>query len=93
MTRVHERKLAESLEPVERAIRDWREGRGPIVATDDAIHQHQMRSRRYWHLYANTAASSPEAGYILDEALELKLISPAEHKELTALWSRPKPQR
>lgn len=93
ITRVHEHRLAESLAPVEGAIRRWREGQAPIFAIDDAIHQHQMRSKRYWHLYANTAASSPEAGYILKEALELKLISPAEHQEVAALWNRPKPRR
>ena len=89
MARVHEHKLAESLAPVEEAIRRWRAGEAAIFAIDDAIHQHQMRSKRYWHLYANTAAGSPEAGYILDEALQLKLISPAEHRELTERWRRP----
>jgi hypothetical protein len=93
MTRVHERKLAESLEPVERAIREWREGRGPIFAIDDAIHQHQMRSRRYWHLYANTAVTSPEVAYILDEALQLTIISPGEHEDLRELWNKPKARK
>ncbi len=92
MTRVHEHKLAESLAPVEEAIRRWRAGEAPIFAIDDAIHQHQMRSKRYWHLYANTAATSPEARYILEEALALKVISPQEHKELMNLWNRPKPR-
>lgn len=90
MTRVHERKLAESLAPVEEAIRRWRAGKAPIFAIDDAIHQHQMRSRRYWHLYANTAATSPEAGYILDEALQLGLISSEQHRALKAIWNRPR---
>jgi hypothetical protein len=87
---VYERRLAESLAPVEEAIRKWHAAEGSIFAVDDAIHQHQMRSRRYWHLYANTAVTSPEAGFILDEALQFGLISPDEHRELRAIWSKPK---
>ncbi len=93
ITRVHETRLAESLAPVEEAIRKWRAGEAPIFAIDDAIHQHQMRSKRYWHLYANTAVSSPEAGFILDEALQMKLVTPAEHRELKTVWNRPRTQR
>lgn len=90
MSRVHEHHLAGSLAPVEEGIRKWRAGEGSIFAIDAAIHQHQMRSRRYWHLYANTAAASPEAGYILDEALRFGLISPAEHGDLRQIWGKPK---
>jgi hypothetical protein len=95
ITRVHERRLAESLAPVEEAIRVWREEEGPIFAIEDAIHQHTMRSKRYWHLYANTAVTAPEVDYILDEALELGLITAEEKKEIAAaLWSRPpRPRR
>lgn len=90
LSRVHERHMAESLAPVEEAIRRWRAAEGGIFAIDDAIHQHQMRSRRYWHLYANTAVTSPEVGFILDEALQFGLISPDEHRELRAIWGKPK---
>jgi hypothetical protein len=91
--RVHEHKLAESLAPVEEAIKRWREEQAPIFDIEDAIHHHQMRAKRFWHLYANTAANSGQAGFVLDEALELKLISPEEHRDLTALWNRPKPRK
>jgi len=90
LSRVHERHLAESLAPVEEAIRQWHAAEGGIFAIDDAIHQHQMRSRRYWHLYANAAVTSPEVGFILDEALQFGMISPDEHRELRAIWSKPK---
>ena len=90
MKKVHAARLAESLAPVEEAIRKWRDGTGEIFVIDDVIHQHQMRSKRYWHLYANTRVTSPEMGYILDEALELKIVSPKDHEELKALWNRPK---
>jgi hypothetical protein len=90
LSRVHERHMAESLAPVEEAIRKWHAAEGGIFAIDDAIHQHQMRSRRYWHLYANAAVTSPEVGYILDEALQLGLISSEEHRGLKAIWNRPR---
>ena len=82
IAQVHERRLAESLAPVEEAIRRWREGEGTVFAVDDAIHQHQMRSKRYWNLYPHTAAASPQVLYILDEALEMGLISAEQHREL-----------
>jgi hypothetical protein len=90
VTRVHERRLVESLAPVEEAIRKWRAGEAAIFAIDDAIHQHQMRSRRYWHLYANASVTSPEVGFILDEALQFGLISADEHRELLGIWGAPK---
>jgi endo-alpha-1,4-polygalactosaminidase (GH114 family) len=90
LSRVHERRLAESLARVEEALRAWHAGEGTVFAVDDAIHQHQMRSRRYWHLYANTAVTSPEVGFILDEALQLGLISSEQHRALKAIWNRPR---
>ena len=87
--RVHERRLAESLSRVEEAIRLWRAGQGTVFQVDDAIHQHQMRSKRLWGLYANTAATSPEVLYIMDEARELGLITPREHREYTG-FRRPR---
>jgi hypothetical protein len=90
LSRVYEHHLAESLARVEEALRAWHAGEGTVFAVDDAIHQHQMRSRRYWHLYANTAVTSPEVGFILDEALQFGMISPDEHRELRAIWSKPK---
>ncbi len=88
--RVHERHLADSLAPVEEALQKWRAGEGAIFAIDDAIHQHQMRSRRYWHLYANASATSPEVGFILDEALQFGLLSADEHRDLRGIWAKPK---
>ncbi len=85
IARVHEQHLAESLAPVEEAIRRWRAGEGSVFAIDDAIRQHQMRSKRYWNLYANAAATSPEVLYILKEALDLGLISEQKHRELTGI--------
>jgi len=90
LSRVYEHHLAESLAPVEEAIRKWHAAEGSIFAIDDAIHQHQMRSRRYWHLYANTAVTSPEVGFILDEALQFGLIPSEEHLALKAIWNRPR---
>lgn len=86
---VHERRLAESLAPVEEAIRSWREGAVPIFQIDHAIHQHAMRSKRYFALYANTAASSPAAVGILTEAVDLGLLSENEYRRLTTV----RPQR
>jgi len=88
--KVHEWKLAESLAPVERAIQDWRAGQRPVFDIDDEIHQHQMRAKRYWGLYANTAASSHEIAYILKEAFDLGLIDEKEHNELLAIWRQPR---
>ncbi len=85
IAQVHERRLAESLAPVEETIQRWREGEGTVFAVDEAIHLHQMRSKRYWNLYAHTAATSPQVLYILDEALELGLISPEQHRELARI--------
>jgi len=83
IVKVHERRLADSLAPVEEAIRRWRAGEGSIFDIENAIHQHQMRSKRYWNLYANTAAASPQAVYILDEAMDLGLITPEQYQEMT----------
>ncbi len=85
IAQVHERRLAESLAPVEEAIQRWREGEGTVFAVDEAIHHHQMRSKRYWNLYPHTAAASPQVLYILDEALEMGLISPEQHQELARI--------
>ncbi len=82
---VHERRLAESLASVEEAIRQWREGALPILKIDNAIHQHTMRSKRYFALYANTPASSPEAVGVLQEAVDLGLLSEGEFRELTSV--------
>ena len=82
---VHERRLAESLAQVEEAIRAWREGERSIFEIDKAIHQHSMRAKRYFAVYANTAASSPEAVGILDEALDLGLITKEEYAKLLVL--------
>ncbi len=87
---VHERKLAESLKPVEEAIARWHAGEGSVFDIDEAMDQHRMRSRRFWHLYANTAVTSPEVGFILDEALKLGLLGADQHKELVGLWNRPR---
>ena len=83
INKVHERKLAESLEPVEEALRKWHDGEGTIFQVNDAMHQHQMRAKRFWGLYANTAATSLEVPYIMEEALRLGLISPAEFRQLS----------
>ena len=82
---VHERRLAESLAPVEEAILSWREGARSIFEIDKAIHQHSMRAKRYFAVYANTAASSPEAVGVLEEALDLSIINKEEHKHLTGI--------
>ena len=82
---VHERRLAESLAPVEEAILAWREGARSIFEIDNAIHQHSMRAKRYFAVYANTAASSPEALGILEEALDLSIINKEEHQHLTTI--------
>ncbi len=79
---VHERRLAESLASVEEALRQWREGGLPVFKIDDAIHQHMMRSKRYFALYANTPATSPAAVGILKEAMDLGLLSEDEYREL-----------
>ncbi len=86
--KVHERRLAESLASVEEAIQRWRAGEGTVFQVDDAIHQHQGRSRRFWILYANAAATSPEVVYIMEEALKLGLISAKEHREFTGFRRR-----
>ncbi len=83
--KVHEYRLAESLAPVEEAIRSWREGTLPIFQIDNAIHQHTMRAKRYFAVYANTPASSPDAVGILDEAKDLRLITDQEFKQLTGV--------
>lgn len=82
---VHERRLADSLAPVEEAIRRWREGEAPIFQIDHAIHQHLMRSKRYFALYANTPASSPQAVGILEEAVDLGLLSRDEYRQLISV--------
>ncbi len=91
IARVHERRLAESLAPVEEALGGWRAGEATAFEVDEQIRQHTMRSRRFYLLYANAAVDSPETGFILDEALQLGLISPHEHRQLRAIWSRPRP--
>ena len=85
---VHERRLAESLAPLEEAIRRWREGGASVFQIDDAIHQHTMRSKRYFALYANTPATSPQAVGILKEALDLGMISQDEYQQLTTVQPR-----
>ncbi len=85
---VHERRLADSLAPVEEAIRRWREGEAPIFQIDAAIHQHLMRSKRYFALYANTPASSPQAVGILEEAVDLGLLSRHEYRQLISIRPR-----
>ena len=82
---VHEHRLAASLAQVEEALRAWHEGLTPIFSVDDAIRQHTMRSKRYFALYANTPASSPAAVGILDEAVELGIISKEEYERLIAV--------
>ena len=82
---VHERRLADSLAQVEEALRAWHEGLTPIFSVDDAIHQHMMRSKRYFALYANTPANSPAAVGILDEAVDLGIISREEYTKLVTL--------
>ena len=79
---VHEHRLAESLAPVEEAIRSWREGNLPIFQIDNTIHQHTMRAKRYFAVYANTPARSADAIGILDEAKDLRLITEEEYKQL-----------
>ncbi len=86
--KVHERRLADSLATVEEAIRRWREDEAPIFQIDDAVNQHALRSKRYFALYANTAATSPSAAGILQEALDLGLISPDEHRQLSTIQPR-----
>lgn len=81
---VHERRLGESLASVEEALRQWREGVLPVFKIDDTIHQHMMRSKRYFALYANTPATSPEAVGILNEAMDLGLLPEQEYHELTS---------
>ncbi|MGH9510449.1 MAG: hypothetical protein ACRD2M_10960 [Terriglobales bacterium] len=83
ISQVHQRRLADSLAPVEEAIRRWRAGEGSIFEIEDAIHKHQMRSRRFWNLYANTAATSPQVIYVLNEALDLGLLTREQYQELT----------
>ena len=82
---VHEKRLAESLEQVEEALRRWREGSTPVFAVDDAILKHNERSRKFFIHYANTPASAPEALGVLDEALALGMINAEEYRVLTTL--------
>ena len=91
--RVHEQRLAESLAPVEEAIQRWHAGQGAVFQVDDAVRQQQIRSRRYWALYANAAATSPEVVYIMDEALKLGFISPKQHREFTGFRRPPREPR
>ena len=81
--KVHERRLAESLAPMEEAIRLWREGLATVFQIDGAIHQHTLRSKRYFALYANTPATSPVAVGILQEAVDLGMITEEEYRRLT----------
>ena len=81
IVRVHERRMAESLAQVEQAIARWRDGSSTVFDVDDVIRQHQNRAKHFWNLYANSAATSPEVHYILDEALKLGLISQTEHHD------------
>ena len=85
IAQVHERRLADSIAPVEDAIQSWRAGESSVFAVEEAIYQHQMRSKRYWNLYAHAGAASPQVPYILNEALELGLISREQHQELTRM--------
>ena len=88
--RVHEHRVGESLAKVEEAIAGWRAGKTSPFAVDEAIHQHQLRSRKMYMLYANAPVTSPEMESILREARDLKVIT---DKELGELLTIPKATR
>lgn len=88
--RVHEHRLGDSLQKVEAAIAAWHAGNSSPFDVEEAIHQHQLRARKMYLLYANTPVTSPEMESILREARDLKLIT---DKELGELLTIPKATR
>ncbi len=88
--RVHEHRLGESLQKVEEALAAWRAGKATPFDVDEAIHQHQLRSRKMFMLYANAPVTSPEMESILREARDLKLITDKELGELLTIPKAPR---